>query len=478
MLKMQLSVLAALLVLGTLVMPATASEQELRTELQQAQDQIRQLRAELDEVKQLRAELQQLKDQGTSYQAEMAQALKDIPAASEGAESGTLILPAGWSIKPYGYVKLDAIWDDSKGYITDGDLSFWAYPENTTTRADHTFAVTAKQTRLGAIVTAPNIGDAKVRGVIETDFYGTGAQNKAALRMRRAFGEVTGPDWMLLFGQEWEIISPLFPDVFNFSYGGAMGNAGFRQPQIRFDRWWDMDDCQLKAQFAVQREINTQGTIGSYDNGTDGGPSCLARVGFTMPSCMVSGKKMTFGVSGHYGREEVDTDINDRDLDGNYTESRAGQDEKVHTWSINADFAFPIADWLDFNGEMFAAENYDAHEGGVYQGIRQMTNASTAPGRLDEIETMGGWGQFTITPCPEWKFNVGMMVDDPQNAGIDDGMRARNTIYYANGRYFFSKYLWTGLEVMYFDTQYKGARIDDYYDGDNLRLQHSWVLQF
>ncbi len=257
-----------------------------------------------------------------------------------------------------------------------------------------------------------------------------------------------------------------------------MGNLGFRQPQIRYDRWWNMDDCELRAQFAVQREINNDLTVGAYDNGTDTGPSGSARLAMTMPSCMVDGKKMVFGVSGHYGREEVDADVDDADLDGNFTENRAGQDEKVHTWSMNADFVFPVCNWLDFSGEMFVGENIDSREGGIYQGIRQMSNASTAPGRLDEIEAMGGWGQFTITPCESWKFNVGMMVDNPQNSDIGDGMRARNTVYYANGRYFFSKYLWTGLEVMYFDTQYKGARVNNFYDGDLVRLQHSWTLQF
>jgi len=319
------------------------------------------------------------------------------------------------------------------------------------------------------VITAPNIGDLKVRGLIETDFYGSGSENGAALRMRRAFGEVKGEDWLFLFGQEWEIISPLFPDTINFMYGAFSGNPGFRYPQVRYDRWWGCGDGTLKAQVALQAEI-PQGNSGDVDrngkaDGTDAGkPSVLARLGYNQG-------KLQAGLSGHYGcgSEEADWDRVNSTNTG-YTNGN-GNDEDFHSWSLNTDLRVPLGDMFTFTTEMFWAENYDTHSG-TLNGIRQKTDVF---GNIygDEIEVMGGWAQLTCVPNSDWKFNAGVGLVDPVDNDLDDAMMSMNHYYYGNAWYYFSKYLMTGIEISYYETKYKNSD-----DGDNLRVQNAWMLKF
>ena len=292
-------VLCALGLLAAMAVPllwpnaAWAADENLRADLSQAQKEIAELRVELAEMRD---------NSAWQYQQQLSEAMGPAPRAS-ATGGGQIILPSGWTIKPYGYIKADVIYDDSP--VGNTNFPAVALPENGVTRSDDQFTVTARQTRLGAIITAPNIGDAKVRGVIETDFYGAdnGNDNSAALRIRRAFGEVRGADWMLLFGQEWELISPLFPDTLNFRYGAFSGNMGFRYPQIRLDKWWVMpDEGKLVAQVGLQREMPQELDGFGIEDGRDSGlGTALARVGYSQG-------KLQAGVSGHFGHEEIDWD--------------------------------------------------------------------------------------------------------------------------------------------------------------------------
>lgn len=432
---------------------AIAEDETMRKDLQSAMEQIESLRAELNTMKESSA---------WQYRAELAETLEQIPAAAEGG-GGSLILPAGWSIKPYGYVKFDYIYDDSR---SGGGVCGFAHPENKSNRSDARTSLTAKQTRLGMVISAPNVGDAKVRAIFETDFW-TGSENSGTLRMRKALGQVEGADWMLEFGQDWEIISPLLPDTLNFDYGAFSGNTGFRYPQISFAKWWDCPDSdgRLKAQVALEREMPFDGDELGLEDGQDAEwASVLGRVSLSAPMCE---KKFEVGLSGHVGEEEIDWT---KDPITGVIAAEDGADDEVNTWSVNADMVLPLTDWAWLMGEFFWGENLDSHTG-TLAGVNTTTG--------DEIEVLGGWASLTVVPCDQWKFNVGLGVVDPidgdlnENSANDAQRMSMNHYYFSNARYFFCKYLWTGLEVSYYQTNYKGSD-----DGDNFRIQHSWALNF
>ncbi len=421
------------------------ADESLREDLQTALEEIRQLRYEINEMKE---------GSDWQYQSQMEEAFQEMPGVAKDGD-GVLTLPAGWSIKPYGYIKSDIVYDDSYA----GNVCFRAKPESGTDKQDDSISVTARQTRLGVDIYAPNIGDMKVMGKVETDFYGSGSENSASLRIRRAFGQLEGEDWFIRFGQDWEIISPLFPDTLNFAYGAMAGNPGFRYPHIRFDKWWVCNENgKFVVQLAAQREMASDIDGGGKDDGQDASfPSILGRVGYHQGAFQL-------GFSGHIGQEEVDWDLDNG-------VALPGNDVDVHSWSVNADLRMPLDELvkgLTFSTELFLAENYDGHAG-TFEGI----SLDTVNGAINPIGVAGGWAQLQYRPDDHWKFVSGAGLVDPVNSDVLDGVMTINRYYWSNVWYYFSKYLATGIEISYFDTDYKNSA-----NGTNLRYQHSWIFNF
>ncbi|MBN1766711.1 MAG: hypothetical protein JW860_15760 [Sedimentisphaerales bacterium] len=433
-----------LVMVVSLTLPLYAGEDDLRAELNQALEEIQQLRVELNELKQ---------NSSWQYQQELTKMVDEMPAAAKDEGESGLIMPAGWKIQPYGYFKFDLNYDDSASNA--GDYLIWVEPENSTTRSDGRISTTARQTRLGAKVFAPDIGDMKVMGRVEIDFYNpeVNVENKSTPQMRHAYGQISGADWSLLFGQTSDIISPLVPNTLNYTVGWFGGNIGYRHPQLQFSKWWTCPETemQMKVETAVSRQIRQDADGFGVDDGHDTDtPTVLARLSCATP---MAGKKLIFGVSGHYGTEEADWD-------------HVGDDESdLHTWSVNGDLVVPLCDTLEFKGEMFWGENIDSYFGGIGQGVNTTTR--------DEIESIGAWAQLGYKPSDEWAFYGGAGFDDPTDSDLIDGNKSQNLFAFTNVNYFFSKYLSTGIEFTYMETDYKNSD-----NGDNFRVQHSWQLSF
>jgi hypothetical protein len=429
-------------------MSGTAVAGDLRSELEQAKQEIQELRNELAELK-----------EGSSwkYQKELRTSLEKVPSASQGSAGGVLKLPSGWSLQPYGLFKFDMNYDDSAVAGDDGDYILWVESENKTTRADDAVSITARQSRFGMKIFAPDIGDVKVMGRLEIDFYNPefNVENKSTPQMRHAYGELTGPDWSLLFGQTSDLISPLLPSTLNYTVGWFGGNPGYRSPQLRFTKWWAcpvVEDGRIKVETALSRQIRQNADGGIIDDGQDTStPTGLARVSYSLPC---AGKRMEAGISGHWGKEEIDWE-------------GPGDDDEVHTWSVNADLLVPLGEVLEFKGEFFLAENFDSYFGGIGQGVNTVTH--------DEIETVGGWVQLGYKPNEKWAFHLGSGLDNPRDCDLPDTSSAKssNCFVFGNANYYFTKYLSTGLELSYWNTSYKAND-----RGDDFRIQHTWMLSF
>ena len=137
----------------------------------------------------------------------------------------------GVIFKPYGYIKVDMAYDDTRTSGT-GATAF-VLPETTGFGSDRHFTMTARQTRLGLNIAGPDIGEGKSAGKIEVDFYAPASvENKAQLMMRQAYWQVTYPTWNVLVGQAWEVTSPAFPNILNYAYLALSGNPGYRKPMV------------------------------------------------------------------------------------------------------------------------------------------------------------------------------------------------------------------------------------------------------
>ncbi|MHC4212859.1 MAG: DcaP family trimeric outer membrane transporter [Planctomycetota bacterium] len=374
------------------------------------------------------------------------------PAATEPKK----IKPAGVTIEPYGYIKLDAAYDSSR--INNGNFARWAESE-ATNKNDDQFNMTMNQTRLGLKLQGPDNSEVETSGLIEVDFFGDiDATNKARMQMRHGYMKLVWPDcdFNILAGQTWDVISPLNPYTLNYSVAWWAGNIGYRRPQIRLTKVFDLNEkVTLDLRGAITRNIGTTNSFtGTSDAGEHSGwPGFQARAGIKVP--ILDHDRTDIGISGHWAKEDLDINA-------------AGNSKEFDSWSINLDVLQPINKWLRLKSELFTGENLSAYFGGIGQGVNTITNR--------EIGSTGGWLAAELGPWDKWRFNFGLSIDDVDNDdlnGISGDKRTYNRSIFGNVIYSLNNNTMIGFELSHWRTEYKNAD-----DGDSLRAQTSFIYKF
>jgi len=295
---------------------------------------------------------------------------------------------AATTIEPYGFVKLDASWDDSR--MSTGNFTRWVEAEDTN-KNDSEFNLTANHTRLGMKLAGPDYGGMKTRGVIEGDFYGGGTENKSTPMMRHAWAEVSWPAWdfSVLGGQTSDINGPLDPPIIDPNVIRSGGNIGYRHPQMRVTKGFKAGESRIEMAIAAMRDVAANTTAFAPDPGADAGyPFTQARLGVSMPGW--TKQQVAAGISGSLGEEEWDT-------------SKAGQPKYMRSWSGVLDMNLPLLEKLSLRGEGWMGENVSTFGAGILQGISQS--------KWKPIRARGGWLALSAGQFKFWKFSLGTGVD-------------------------------------------------------------------
>ena len=383
-------------------------------------------------------------------------------AGKQGTTTGTSSHMPVWSsldIQLYGYLKLDASYDNSK--IVPGDYAKWVGKENVNDN-DAQFDMTANETRLGMKIKGPNSNGMVTSGRVEVDFYGGGAENKPNIMMRHAYAELEWPEerFSIIAGQTSDVFSPLVPTTINYSVCWWIGNIGYRRPQIRLTKEYSLsDNVDLKLEGAAVRTIGREYDVASDPNypaesGQDAGfPTLEGRVSLTFP--FINQQATTIGVSGHKGREEYDLD-------------RTGGNKKFDSWSINMDLTQPLFDKLLVRGEIFTGRDLDAYLGGIGQGI---TIGGTH--NLTAINSSGGWVEATFGPWNRTEFNLGYSAEDIHDGDVNVGARTENRMIFGNIIYALNSQTDIGLEISHLRTEYKGPG-----DAESMRIEAAVKYKF
>lgn len=330
-----------------------------------------------------------------------------------------------------GFLKADLIYSD--GQTNSSDAPRFAVSGGDD---DEQFDMTVQHSRLIANWEGPEIAyDGKVDAKLEMDFFTlaqdsvAGSINNSRIRVRQLYINMNFDSWSFLAGQAWDLFSPNRTASLNTNgdlwFGG---NAGFRRPQFRLTRWFDVsDDQQLTAAVSVNSNIGIPDpTTGAFNTGSDSGkPVVQGSVQYSLP--FLTENKTTIGASGLWGEEEVD-----------------GVDSSVDQTAYGFDLHVPITDIIAFKGEWQHGENGD----GFLMG-------AGFDGTGDEFEANAGWGQLTIDATEDVTFNLIAGQERIQNAGA--GARSQNTVYAANVKYSLGEGVTVGAEFQRFDTEYNGA---------------------
>jgi hypothetical protein len=362
----------------------------------------------------------------------------------------------GYGFKFGGYVKADGMWSDARIY--PGNYRLWV----SEAEKNNTFDMTANESRMGFDFWWDE-ETYKTTAKIEFDFYGSApAENKAQPMLRHAYVQLSAESWELLFGQTWDVISPLNPKTVNYSVLWTQGNIGYRRPQMRFTfKMKPADEATLKLAAAISRNIGSDFDGDGMDDGTDAGvPTFQGRIGLS--SKMGSEGSLGVGISGHYGQEKYGNDEFD-----------------TPSWSFNADLALKFTKKIALLGEFFTGANLSQYLGGVAQGVTPVGEA---------LPAMGGWGMIQLKATPKLLFNLGYGFDDPDAdewALPDDTenytLRDFNSEGFLNLMYSLTGNVSLLFEGAYMQTKYRNqtygseATVTDY---DGMRFQFAVKAAF
>ena len=379
----------------------------------------------------------------------LAAALGSLPMPATAQSTGELDLE--W----YGYVKLDASWDEALANV--GNFARWVIsPESE--HPHPSFSMTSRQTRLGFRV-GTETGSAKLNARWEADFYAGAAENKNGLQVRHAYVDIVWPSgWEVLAGQTSDVISPLNPTTLNYTVAWWAGNIGYRRPQLRVTRNVQVGGATLVLRGAAARTIGDDfAAADPGDSGSAAGyPTLQGLAGIGIP---LGGKTLSLGVYSHRGDENLRHELCDDSCDG------TDHSHEVASSSFGGYLSVPLGP-LTFSGEGWVGSNMDDYFGGIGQGVVMDAGPATAVGGK------GGWVQLSLHRN-DTRMHSGFGVDDPDDVDLLAGQRARNFVHWCNIIRDFGGGLQVGLEYSLWKTRYMNLL-----EGTSSRVQGSVIYAF
>ncbi len=298
---------------------------------------------------------------------------------------------------------------------------------------DSWFSATVQNSRIGFRWLGTQLSEnVKLAGIFEMDFLNVlnnTAYGISPLPRIRLFSfDLDGKAWQVLFGQNWDIFSPLNTNT--LSLGGNLwfqGNMGVRRPQIRFTYNMPVGDINnIKFAVSANHPANTDDLMnGGVDSGI---PYGEALVQFNRK--MKNGD-LIVAVSGVGGDNRINSS-NDKTL------------------GLAGSLSVPFHKLLKVAGEV--------------QYGQDLGNFLTYAGVGSRIKNLAIWGQVTSSWCEKFETNVGYAIDDMRNkgnivvgtAGASSNI-SRNQIAFGNFKYWPVKPFYLGLEYNYMRTTYKNS---------------------
>lgn len=274
-----------------------------------------------------------------------------------------------------------------------------------------------RQTRLGVLITEPNVLGGDFSGEIDVDFFGgqqasTGGRTFPLLRLRRAVATVSWqnllPRMELLVGQESPLVagrSPRSLASIGFPGFAGAGNLWLWIPQLR-----------VSAEMGGSVRVGLQGAIlapgtGSAQGGFLTQPDSAERTGRPYLQGRLrfawgpADDPSEIAVGGHAGW------FLGRDT--------ASGDTLLISRALTADARIQLG-IAEIVAEAFVGKAIAGLGGGA---IGQNAGAGGVP-----VRTKGGWGQINLRPSAQWMLGGGCGLDDPDDADLGAAARFKNFV--------------------------------------------------
>ncbi len=453
----RLTQLVALALLGTISSSSIADEAAFQKRVQLLESETSELRSQLEELRRSVGETPKTGPVSYSHDL-MPGAEAAVIIESLRPEIAAEAKKAAWSkgdfkIVPYGFLWTSMVSQTSR--TTPGSYTVWVPTADD--QGESAFFLDPRRTRLGLKVEGPRIPYfhcAKSGATVEIDFQSpvtSGFENRATVHLRHAYWEVKDDYFRFLVGQNWDIISPLYPSTLNYSVGWDGGNIGYRRALVRFDRhFYPSSLVKLTGEIGAAASVVTDlaTTTGVRREPSDW-PVIEGRLAATLGPRGKGCRNVVVGLSGHVGEQGFDffdtlpPALNPLGLPPQ-------DDVRITTWSMNMDVLVPLSDRMTFKGEYFNGANLGTFLGGIGQGV--------CPCLRQAVRANGGWAELGYDITSRWHTHVGFGIDDP-NVEADALLgRKYNQFIFTNTTYDLTKKLNVGLEVTFWKTLYYEAR--------------------
>jgi len=359
----------------------------------------------------------------------------------------------------YGFVQLDASWENQRGAPAPGNYQVWAQTGKAAHSGEWNF--TADNTSLGLNISGVDGEDFKLGGKLEFDFYGGGnAENTPVPRLRHGYGTVAFPKLglTLLAGQTWDVIAPVTAPLLNAGvlyYSGNLGST--RRPQFRITETVGIPgEGKWEIAAAAVRSIGTASPLNSLSS--DGGhdadiPAFEGRTAVSLP-LWVEKQAATLGISGHYGEEDI-------------LLADSVSYKTLKSWSAAVDVELPLLKFVSIAGEGFYGANLDAYQGGIGQGFTVVSKT-----QIDNVEGWGGWLAVRVKYGPVTA-NVGGGIDSVHASTVPKGGRTRNITTFGNVGYNLNAVSKVAIELARTETDYKAGPLEQLW-----RTQAAYTYSF
>ena len=267
------------------------------------------------------------------------------------------------------------------------------------------FGATLRQSEIGLEVFGPALLGAKTSGSVQFDFAGgfPATPNGVTFGVARMKTATIRFDWentSVIAGQDSLFISPRSPTSFaslatpSFAYAG---NLWGWIPQLRVEHHFVIDENQkLTLQAGILDNLTWElpsdpfyryATAGEQS----GQPAYAARTAWSRD---ISGRAMTFGAAGYYGRQ-------------NWTSGRY-----VDGWAGMGDWDIPLPKNLSLSGEFYRGRGAGGLGAAIGQTVVYGSSPlySTAP--IRGLDSAGGWTQLKWQITPKLEVNGVIAEDD------------------------------------------------------------------
>lgn len=408
--------------------------------------------AALDRVAALAALLEQ---EGVLSPADLALLSGQPPAPPAGTQQKSdappVVSQSKAPVTVYGTLLLNAFFNTATTHNQDIPL-FAAKQGADPTGGDKNFGMTARQSRLGMRFQGPAVGNARINGQLEVDFFGGKAAlangiNMDLLRLRLAYGRLDWQNFSLEAGQDWSIFAPLNPTTLaEYAIPGlsASGNLWIRTPQLRAEYReslgtasrliWQVAATDPNVGDYSTANLQTVRTPGIGERGRM--PAADARVAWTT---RYDDRDFSLGLSGHYGHGKNFGMIGTRNVA-----------TSVDSWGVALDYSLPVTSFLSLTGEA-----YEGRALGIFSGaFGEAVQPPGTPGQHG-VETRGGWAQAQINFTPKWQVNLSYGLEVPNGSQLPVGNRSRNQTYVGNLMYKLSPALTWAWEYRRFLTDFR-----------------------